>query len=245
MKAWKIILGIVVVLFIGVAVTSWYLMNNMDRLVTESFEEGGQELLGVPVSVESMDLKMLAGKARVTGLTINNPPGYSSAPAMTFGVIEIELDLTSMDERVMVIENIVIRDPIVSYELDAEGVSNIDVLQERIDKATPTHGTDTGLLIIDRLDIKGGTITAMADDKTDRKLEFDFPVLFMTDLGEPDGAPSDQVATEITEALMERINKAAAQAGVDLLVDEQKDRLIDKASEKLDEKLKDLLKKRD
>ena len=153
MKAWKIILGIVIVLVIGVAVTSWYLMSNMDRLVTESFEDGGQELLGVPVSIESMDIKMLAGKARVTGLTINNPPGYSSAPAMTFGVVEIDIDLASVDENVMVIENIVIRDPVVSYELDAEGVANIDVLLERIEDAKPSHGSDTGLLMIDRLDI--------------------------------------------------------------------------------------------
>jgi len=120
-------------------------------------------------------------------------------------------------------------------------VANIDKLQERIDAATPSSGSDTGLIIIERLDIKGGTIVASAASKTDQKLEFDFPVLFMSDLGEPDGAPPEQIGAEITEALMERINTAAKKAGVDSLVDAQKDRLLDKASDKI----KDLLKKRD
>ena len=241
MKAWKIILIVIAIVFIAVGGTSWYLMNNMDRMATESFEEGGQELLGVSVTVESVDIKMLVGKARVTGLKIANPKGFSTAPALTFDVIEVDIDLASIGEKVMVIENIVIRDPVVSYEIDENGVANIDKLQERIEAATPSSGSDTGLIIIERLDIKGGTIVASAASETDRSLEFDFPVLFMSDLGEPDGAPPEQIGAEITEALMERINTAAKKAGVDSLVDAQKDRLIEKASDKL----KDLLKKRD
>ena len=70
-------------------------------------------------------------------------------------------------------------------------------------------------------------------------------VVFMTDLGSPNGATGDEIAEQVTAVLLERSMAAAKRAGVQQLVDEQKDRLQDKAREKLDDKLKDLLKKRD
>jgi hypothetical protein len=102
-------------------------------------------------------------------------------------------------------------------------------------------------MIIDRLDVKGGSITASAAHKPGKELTFEFPVLFMSDIGDPNGLPPEELAAEITEALMERIMTAAKKAGVDALVDEQKSRLEEKArellDEKLDDKLKNLLKK--
>jgi hypothetical protein len=242
MKAGKITLIVVAVIAVGVGVTSLLLMKNMDRLAKEAFEVGGLELLGTPVTLDTVKITFLQGKARFSGLSIANPAGYSTKPAIRIGTIEVDIDLRSVNEPVLVIEHILIRDPEVNYEMNKEGKANIDKLQKSIDDAAPSPGTDTGLMIIDRLDVKGGTIIASADHKPDQKLEFDFPVLFMSDLGEPDGASPEQIGAEISEALMERIISAATRAGVDSLVDEQKERLEEKAKEKIEDKLKDLLK---
>ncbi len=236
---------VIAIVVVAVGVSTVLLMNNMDRIVKESFEAAGLELLGTPVSLEKVSITLLQGKASFAGLSISNPPGYSSAPALTLGLIEIDIDLSSVNEDVLVIEKILIRDPQVSYELDKDGVANIDVLQQSVEDAAPPSGSDTGLMIIDRLDFKGGTIAAIAAHKPGRQLTFDFPVLFMSDLGEPDGAPPEQIGAEISEALMERIISAATRAGVDSLVEKQKEKLIERAEEKLEEKLKGLLERDD
>lgn len=243
MKAWKITLIVVAIIAIGVAATSIFLMKNMDRMAREAVEEGGLQLLGTAVSLDQVKITLVQGKARFRGLSIANPPGYSTRPAITLGSIEVDIDLSSVNEPVLVIENILIRDPNVNYEVNKEGKANIDLLQKSIDDAAPSPGSDTGLMIIDRLDVKGGTITATAEHKPDQQLEFDFPVLFMSDLGEPNGASPEQIGAEISEALMERIISAATRAGVNSLVDEQKEQLEEKAKEKIEDKLKNLLKR--
>jgi uncharacterized protein involved in outer membrane biogenesis len=243
LKAGKIILVVVALIVIGVGVTSVFLMNNMDRLARETFEEGGLKLLGSPVTLDEVKITLIQGKARFSGLSIANPAGYSDKPAIRIGSIEVDIDLSSINEPVLVIENILIRDPDVNYEMNKEGKANIDMLQKRIDDATPSQGSNSGLMIIDRLDVKGGTIIATAEHKPDQKLEFDFPVLFMSDLGEPHGLSPEEIGAEISEALMERIVTAATSAGVNALVDEQKDKLEEKAKEKIEDKLKDLLKR--
>ena len=243
MKAGKIILIIIAVIAVGVGVSSWLLMNNMDRLAKEAFEKGAMELLGTPVSLEEVSIALLQGKARFKGLKISNPEGYSNVPALSLGLIEVDIDLSSVNEPVLVIENILIRDPRVSYEISQDGVANIDVLQQSIEDAVPSSGSDTGLMIIDRLDFKGGTITATTAQKPGQQLVFDFPVLFMSDLGEPNGLPPEQIGAEISEALMDRIMRAAVRAGVDSLVEEQKERLEDRVREEIDEKLKDIFKR--
>jgi len=242
-KVGKIILITIAVTVVVVGGTSLLLMNNMDRLAKESFEKGGFELLGTQVNLEKVSITLLAGKARFSGLRIGNPEGYSSAAALNFGLIEVDIDLGSVNEDVLVIEHILIQDPIVSYEINKEGVANIDVLLQRIEDAAPSSDSNSGLMIIDRLDIKGGSITASAAHKPDQELVFDFPVLFMSNLGEPRGLSPEQIGAKVSEALMERIVSAATRAGVDSLLEVQKERLEEKAREKIDEKLKKLLKR--
>ena len=241
MKVGKIILITFVVIILLVGTTSVVLMKKMDRVVERSFEEGGQELFGSAVSLDDVDVTLLQGKARFEGLTIANPPGYSSKPVLTLGIVEVDLDLSSLDGKIIKIESILFRDPVVRYEINEAGVSNIDVIQEKIERKAPSSSQDTGLMIIDRLDVKGGSISASAALKPGKELVFDFPVMFMSDLGEPNGLPPEEIGAEIVEALMDRIMKAAQKAGVDSLVDKQKERLEDKANEKAEEKLYDIL----
>ena len=104
MKVGKIILITIAVTVVVVGGTSLLLMNNMDRLARESFEEGGFELLGTQVNLDKVSITLLAGKARFSGLRIGNPEGYSSAAALNFGLIEVDIDLGSLNEDVLVIE---------------------------------------------------------------------------------------------------------------------------------------------
>ena len=108
---------------------------------------------------------------------------------------------------------------------------------------TSQAGPDSNLLIIEKLEFVGGTISASAARDPEKELVFDFPDVSMTDLGAPDGAPPEQLGNEISAVLIQRAMDAAKRAGVDALVEEQKERLLEKVEEKLEEKLGDLLKR--
>jgi len=244
-KIGKIILIIVLLILVGGFVASWFLVKNLDQFVQEAIQEVGTEQLDTGVSLESVSVNIPMARATLSGLRVANPEGYSSEPVFVLGSIDVDLELASLVNDVLVIEEITIRDPQVNFELNDKGVSNLDVLEERMGRAGggQSGSGDSKLLIIDRLDFKGGSIRARAAMRPDDELVFDFPVIFMTDLGRPDGATAEEIGAEVTAVLLERSMSAAKQAGVQRLVDEQTEKLIDKGKEKLDEKLKDIFKR--
>jgi hypothetical protein len=105
----------------------------------------------------------------------------------------------------MVIEKILIRDPRVSYEVNRQGVSNMDVLLDSIDSATGGGGDTSGRLIIERLDVKGGSISASAAHKPGKTLVFDFPVVFMTDLSRRAEAVKNRCGVAVSVWVQRRI----------------------------------------
>jgi uncharacterized protein involved in outer membrane biogenesis len=244
-KTGKIILIIIAIIVVAGFAATWFLVENLDRMVKETVQEVGTEQLDTDVGLNSVSISIPRGRVTLSGLQVANPAGYSDGPVFELGSIDVDLDLTSLYDEALVIEEITIRDPQVNFELNEKGVSNLDVLAERLIGSGPSSTSSDGskLLIIDRLDFKGGTITARAAIRPDEELTFDFPVIFMTDLGKPDGATADEIGAEVAAVLLERSMSAAKRAGVQQLVDRQKDELIEKGKEKLDEKLKDILKR--
>lgn len=241
----KILAGAALLLLVGVVVTRWFLSEKLDNYVRDTIVESGSRDLQTGFDIESVSISIRSGSAELKGLTIDNPQGYSDRPVLRVASVLVDFDITTINEDVLVIEEVTISDPQVNYEINDEGVANLDVLEERISGTTSAAGNMSGQrkLIIDRLDFRGGTINARALREPEKELVFDFPVVFMTDLGSPDGATPEQLGDQVSAVLVERVMNAAKKAGVESLVETQKERLIDKASEKLSEKLGKLIDK--
>ncbi|NND43975.1 MAG: hypothetical protein HKN58_01530 [Xanthomonadales bacterium] len=242
MKALKIVLLLLVVVLLVVGAGAWWLSRNVDGVVSEAVTEAGRELTGTRVTVESVDVDVVRGQATLQGLRIPNPPGYSQQPALLLGSIDVDIRLSSIREDVLVIEQVTVSDPEVSFEMNADGVSNISVLERNIAQASP-DSTDSGneqRLIIEQVDFRGGTITAIAAQRPGKELVFDFPSASFSDLGSPDGASASQIGDQIAIALMDRIMAAAQRAGVDSLLERQKEKAIEKFQDLLKEKVDEL-----
>lgn len=239
----KVLLGLFLLLVVAAVATRWFLSDKLDAYVRDTIVESGSRDLQTGFDVESVSISLRRASAKLEGIRIDNPDGYSDRPVLQVASVLVDFDITTIDDPVLVIEEVTILDPIVNYEINEQGVANLDVLEERIARKSagaPSSQHDR-LLIVDRLDFRGGSITARALREPDQELIFDFPVVFMTDLGSPNGASPEQLGQQVSTVLVERVMNAAKKAGVESLVETQKERLLERASEKLGEKLDKLI----
>ena len=78
--------------FIGLAVIAivlgallWWLGANLDGIVKKAIEDVGADVTQTSVDVSGVGIKLLDGKATISGLSVANPPGFSNPNIFTLG----------------------------------------------------------------------------------------------------------------------------------------------------------------
>ena len=134
MKAIKFFL-IAVILVIVAAVA--YLYSSLNDVVKKGIETVGSDVLGVQVTVNSVDISLKDGSAEITGLNIGNPSGYKSDNAFSLGTVRLAIEPASITTGVIRIKDISIVSPKVNYEF-AGGKSNIGTIKNNISEGKDT-----------------------------------------------------------------------------------------------------------
>lgn len=228
MKRLGIIVGAVVALLlvavVGVVV---FVFGNLDSLVKDVIEEQGTRVAGVPVSVSGVKIEVLDGRAGINGLAVGNPSGFKSDSAISLGGISVVLDTASVSQPVIVIKEITVDEPAVTYEL-MPGGNNIGIIAGNVKRnsgggssssggasSEESGGTDKKL-IIETLKIRGGKVTVAASLLDQGKaLEARLPDITLRNIGKDSGgATPGEVAAEVMAALTDATSRAAASIGV-------------------------------
>ena len=71
----KILIVLAGLIVVGVIVI-YLLVGNLDKILKGAIEGAGSELLGVPVTVASVELDLKSGAGQITGISVANPAGY-------------------------------------------------------------------------------------------------------------------------------------------------------------------------
>ena len=122
--------GLVVVA--GIAL--YLLVGNLDKILKGAIEGAGSELLGVPVTVASVELDLKGGTGQISGITVANPAGYQAINAFQMDMIRLGIDLGSLNKQPIVIKELNIQSPTVELEVNEQGGSNMQVLIDNINK---------------------------------------------------------------------------------------------------------------
>lgn len=127
---------IVALLSLGVlaAIALFVLVGNLDKIIKNSLEVVGSELLGVPVTVGTVELELKSGAGQISGFTIGNPPGYSGKNAFQMDTIRLGVNLGSLGKQPIVIDDVTIESPVIKLEAKEDGSSNLQTLLDNIDK---------------------------------------------------------------------------------------------------------------
>jgi hypothetical protein len=130
----KKLLVVAAVVAAAILVAVIILVGNVDKLVKGALESVGSELLGTRVRVAAVDIDLRSGSGRISGFTVANPDGYSSAKAFRMDTIRLDLKLSSLGRQPMIVEDLQIRDPVVRLEAREDGGTNLQTLLDNIRK---------------------------------------------------------------------------------------------------------------
>lgn len=220
-----------IVLVVGVII--WQIFANLDGIVAGVIEDVGSKTLKTEVRVSGVSIDLKAGKAAIAGMTVANPPGYSSEKLFEMEGIEVDLDLASLSKDVLVLEAIRIANPKVNFEGDAKGGSNMQTLLDNMDsgssESTDSSGGEASKMIIGLFEFTGGHVKASTELQPGEVKEFSLPAIKMKGIGQAEGGvTADVVAKQITGELVSAVIKEAAKSTVTKMIQDKSKGFFDK-----------------
>ena len=117
----------------GFLVVTWlvffFLLSSIASTAVESILP---EITKTPVKLESFRVNPLTGTGTIKGFIIGNPEGYDTKSAFELGEVRVDIGLMSLLSDTIVIEEIYIGAPKVTYE--AWSTSNIGKILENVEE---------------------------------------------------------------------------------------------------------------
>jgi len=230
----KILIGVavVVVLIAGGVV---YFASNLDSIIKAAVEDVGSDATKTKVTLNEVKLSITSGEGALRGFRMGNPAGFKTKEAMRFGEVSVKVDTGSVTKDVIVIKEVVIAAPEITYEL-AGGTSNIQTIQKNVDTFAKSMGAGGGgskpaekseggkKVIIENLYVRNGKIGVSADFLAGKQMNVPLPTIHMKDVGKEKGGASP---AEVADQLLTQISKSATGAvsglGLDKMMGSAKD----------------------
>lgn len=255
MKKCFIIPAVLVVLLAGAAAV---LLLSLNSIIIREVNSIGSELTGTAVNLEKADVSLFAGTGVFTKLTIGNPKGFSSTPALSIGAVNMKIVPHSILDDTVIIPKIEIDRPEILYEL-AKGTSNIETIlahagsahiaekknpvsgETQLDSSIDAQNKHKKKVIIDELIIRNAKATLLVP-MPKISVSVPLPQIRLTGIGR-DGmsVTAAQCAVIILKEIKDSL-KSATVTFRDVQLKEAKDTLLH-MGRPTEEKAKKLLKK--
>lgn len=203
----RVLFSLFALLLLVILGSVYWLHGNLNHLVKNGIDSYGAAITGVPVKVESVDLAPTDGRGKLSGLLIGNPAGFKSPYALKVGKVELEVELPSLTQDVVVIKKIAVVSPDVFYE-KGDAMTNFDAIQKNIANYLGPSSPDSKgkKLIVQELIVSNAKAHATAPFLGDKTITANLPDLHLRDLGKAKGGITPgELGQEITNALEQRL----------------------------------------
>lgn len=214
MKRGLIIGGAVLVVVIAAVI---FLLVNLSSVIKAVVEKVGSEATKAKVTLDAADVSLTSGKGSLRGLTVGNPAGFKTDNALKLGEISVQVDVSTVKSDVIVVKEIVIGAPKVTYEFAAGG-SNIETLRKNVEayaeRGKPAaEGEKKGpRLVIENLYVRDGRVDVSADFLKGEKAGVALPTIHLKDIGKKDGRNEGASAAEVAARVIASIGRSATSA---------------------------------
>ncbi len=227
MKRWLVIGGgVVIALVLVVAGVLFFVVSNIDGIIKAGVERFGPEVTQTEVRLDEVEVAATSGQGALRGLFVGNPDGFEAPSIFELGEVSLDIDVSSITGDTVLIREIVIAAPQITYEIGPNG-SNIDALRRSVEQAVGGGGSSGGgggggsgggeastserQIIIENLYVRGGQINVAATALPGQTLGATLPDIHLTDLGKDGGGADPAVIIDkVIEAVTEQVGVAVA-----------------------------------
>ncbi|MDT7042624.1 hypothetical protein [Candidatus Nitronereus thalassa] len=214
------VLGVIAIIIVGMS---------LNALVKTGVETMGPKVLGVPITLEDVDISLLSGgkdmRASLERLIIKNPAGYETDYAFSLPNIRVQVDRNSVLTDTIIIEEILIAGPAITFEGSLLG-SNLGDIQDNVkhntasasddetEKKGEQHEDREKTVHIKKVTMKDAKINLSLFGGEAEMIELTLPDFELRDIGNKPGGTSFQKASaEIFDAIYAAIIKAVTESG--------------------------------
>ncbi len=210
----KVLLAIALLAGLLAALAFWA-WHSLGFLAGFAIEQLAPRVLGVEVQVGEASVIPREGLGRLRGVTIGNPPGFSSARAARFGTVRVAVDTLTVLDPVVLVREIAIESPEITFERGAGG-SNLDAIQRNIQGRVKQAGAAPGpaaaipgaerRYVIERFALRGARVTMTNPGLKGQGITFTLPDIELRDLGKrQNGITASEAANIVATTLITRI----------------------------------------
>jgi hypothetical protein len=132
-KLLKIVFIGIPVLIIVVLVVIYFALNS---IVEAGVEQVGPMVTKTDVSMESISISPFSGRGEITQFVLGNPEGFKSESAIKAKNIIIEVELKSLMSDVIIVNEMIVEYPEITYEASLITGSNVSKILDNIDEFT-------------------------------------------------------------------------------------------------------------
>lgn len=227
----KLIVGILLLLAL-LAIGVVLLGSNLDSIIKGAVEKYGSEATQAEVTLKSVHISPTDGSGMLEDFTLGNPEGFHTDSAMKVGKISVKIDAKSlMGTGPIIIRDILIDAPEVTYEVASKGETNLGKIQKNVEAfaASLTGGKKTEVakeelvpvktesaaqtrkIIIKRLVVHNGQVRLSHELlKGNDLVKTKLPTLDIKNIGD---AKDGTTPAEVARVVLGKISAAAIEVG--------------------------------
>ncbi len=201
------LIGIPVVIIAIIAV----LFFSVNSIIKHGVETVGPLALGTEVKIKKVNISLFSGKGELKGIRIGNPKGFHTESSFELNKVRLALNVSSLFSGKIIIDEIYIDAPEITYEKAAKG-DNIKAILDNINDFAGTGGggkakskSEKGKsqkIQINNFILKNGKVTISTTALKGEKLSLSLSDIHLKDIGsDKEGASVADAVKEIFEAL--------------------------------------------
>ena len=220
------------VLVAVIVVAAVILYSSLDSLIETGVEDVGSDATLATVSLKAAKVSPTSGEGSLSDLYVGNPKGFETESAFRLGEVSVKFDVATLADDVIIIEEVTIISPEVTYELGPDG-SNIDAIKRNVEAyvsaltgssggagSSPGDDGSGPKLIIENFYIRNGVVNVSATVLAGSTLSAPLPDIHLTDIGkEEGGATPGQLVAEVLASVTGGIGSAIAPLDLGAITD--------------------------
>jgi len=223
----KIIFSLIIIILISLS-AYFYLKNNIDEIVREFIVQEVSEVTDTKVQLDAVKLDLKEGSGSLFNFEQPNPPGFQTKYAFHFDQAELDLDLKSIFDEVIIIEKVFINGAEVVYEysdgktnfIELKNIINANMNNKTVAASTSktdqpqqketkkTHAKQSKKIIIKSFEMINTKVEGAVPFASSQTLSVTLPNIQLNNIGSKDGVEADQLMAIIIDTLEKDLKRS-------------------------------------